>query len=248
LNGLVYKAIVLALSIVSFRHQTSTASLQSSDSHLDQTASVNNTLTSNCLYLHIPRSTPNNKSSQLSKQLAISQLQPQKTSQVFNYPNNTNTMTVIAEGSPVYSSGRLYQSGRGGAGNYHRLSSTPLVAPPTTLTPSIASSSTSSGRFFGGRGGAGNVHSSSERTVFSFDEELERDRLFHSHHAPVYSVGRGGAGNIVPSDAIATRSHYTNDTSPRLSTSSDGAAAFSLRSGADRVLNRLSKIRSNGSQ
>lgn len=82
--------------------------------------------------------------------------------------------------------------------------------------------------------------------MFSFDEELERDRLFHAHHAPVYSVGRGGAGNIVPSDAIATRSHYTYETSPRSSTSSDGA--FSLRSGADRVLNRISKIRSNGIQ
>jgi hypothetical protein len=155
-------------------------------------------------------------------------------------------MTVITENAPIRTAGRLYQSGRGGAGNYHRLSSSTLAAPPTSLVTPSTSSTQQSSRFFGGRGGAGNFHSASERTVFSFDEELERDRLFHAHHAPVYSVGRGGAGNIVPSDAIATRSHYTHETSPRSSTSSDGA--FSLRNGADRVLSRISKIKTNGIQ
>jgi len=51
----------------------------------------------------------------------------------------------------------------------------------------------------------------------------------------------------VPSDAIATRSHYTAAsafTTPRTSTSSDGLG--SIRNSADRVLNRLSKIRSTG--
>ena len=155
-------------------------------------------------------------------------------------------MPIITESSPIHAAGHYYGSGRGGAGNYHRLATATLPAPPTTLPPP-SSTSCSSSRYFAGRGGAGNVHASSERTVFSFDEELERDRLFHSHHAPVYSVGRGGAGNIVPSDAIATRSHYTAASAvptPRPSTSSDGVG--SIRSSADRVLNRLSKIRSSG--
>jgi hypothetical protein len=154
-------------------------------------------------------------------------------------------MPIITESIPTYTAGRYYGSGRGGAGNYHRLAATTLPAPPTTMpAPSAASCSS---RYFAGRGGAGNVHDSSERTVFSFDEELERDRLFHSHHAPVYSVGRGGAGNIVSSDSIATRSHYTASSAvptPRPSTSSDGIA--SIRLSADRVFNRLSKIRSGG--
>ena len=148
-------------------------------------------------------------------------------------------MAVIAEPSPLRTAGRYYTSGRGGAGNYHRLESATLPPPPTTLPNAHPH------RFFGGRGGAGNVRPTSERTIFSFDEELERDRLFHEHHAPVYSVGRGGAGNIVPADAISTRSHYSNNGgTPRNSSSS-------LRSdlcGADRVLNRLSKLRSSSSQ
>jgi hypothetical protein len=154
-------------------------------------------------------------------------------------------MTIITESTPIYTAGRYYPSGRGGAGNYHRLAADTLPTPPTAL-PAPSSASCAS-RYFAGCGGAGNVRDSSERAVFSFDEELERDRLFHSH-APVYSVGRGGAGNIVPSDTIATRSHYTTASAaatPRQSTSSDGLAS-SICSGADRVLSRLSKIRSSG--
>ena len=154
-------------------------------------------------------------------------------------------MPIITESAPTHTAGHYYGSGRGGAGNYRRLTTATLPAPPTTMPPPNATSCSS--RYFAGRGGAGNVHNSSERAVFSFDEELERDRLFHSHHAPVYSVGRGGAGNIVPSDAIATRSHYTASSAaqtPRQSTSSDGIG--SIRSSADRVFNRLSKIRSSG--
>jgi hypothetical protein len=158
-------------------------------------------------------------------------------------------MTVIAEGSPVHTAGRLYHSGRGGAGNYHRLEKAPLPGPPSQIT-------SHPNHFFGGRGGAGNVHAPSERTIFSFDEELERDRLLHEHHAPVYSVGRGGAGNIVPADSISTRSHYSTSGSPRSSVSSSRSSIFSqnstfsngLRTGADKMLNRLSKIRSNSSQ
>jgi hypothetical protein len=153
-------------------------------------------------------------------------------------------MTVIAEGSPVHTAGRLYHSGRGGVGNYHRLEKKNLNAPPSQVPASQPN------HFFGGRGGAGNVHAPSERTIFSFDEELERDRLFHEHHAPVYSVGRGGAGNIVPADSISTRSHYSvsprSSTSSRSSVCSDRSGTFTH--GLDKVMSRISKIRSNSSQ
>jgi hypothetical protein len=163
-------------------------------------------------------------------------------------------MPIITESSPTQAAGHYYGSGRGGAGNYRRLATatlpapptTTLPAPPTTLPPPSATSSSSS-HYFSGRGGAGNARDSSKRAAFSFGEELERDRVFHSNQPPVYSVGRGGAGNIVPSDATATRSHYTAASAvptPRASTSSDGVG--SIRSSADRVLNRLSKIRSSG--
>lgn len=156
----------------------------------------------------------------------------------------------ITEGSPIHSAGDYYHTGRGGAGNYRRLTSStvstaPHPAPPTSPSPPV---------FFGGRGGAGNVKPKTERAMFSFDEELERDRLFHEHHAPVYSIGRGGAGNIVPSDATSTKSHYSGsgsppsspEASPRSSTS--GHPRFSsqaFRTSADKILETLSRVRSS---
>jgi hypothetical protein len=157
----------------------------------------------------------------------------------------------VTEGSPIHSAGDYYHTGRGGAGNYRRLTSStalstaPLPVPPTSSSPV----------FFGGRGGAGNVKPKTERAMFSFDEELERDRLFHEHHAPVYSIGRGGAGNIVPSDAISTKSHYSGsgsppsspEASPRTSTSGS-APRFSsqaFRSSADKIWESLSRVRSS---
>ena len=154
-------------------------------------------------------------------------------------------MTIIAEPTPVHTVGAYYHAGRGGAGNYYRLQSAPtaLSQPPTVIPVSQPQ------RFYGGRGGAGNVRSGTERAIFSFDEELERDRIFQEHQAPVYSVGRGGAGNIVPS-ATGSASWHRSSGSPRPSTSSSGSErsailAGSIRSSADRVLNRLSKIRSH---
>lgn len=147
-------------------------------------------------------------------------------------------MTVLAEPSPLHTVGRLYHAGRGGAGNYHRLATAPLPPPPTTI---VATPST---RFFGGRGGAGNAHLFGERAMFSFDEELEHDRLLQENHAPVYSVGRGGAGNIV---ASSSDSRSVSSSSPRSSTESV-RSDHSLRGTADRVLSRISKIRSHASQ
>jgi len=158
----------------------------------------------------------------------------------------------VTEGSPIHSAGDYYHTGRGGAGNYRRLTSStalstaPLPAPPTSSAPV----------FFGGRGGAGNVKPKTERAMFSFDEELERDRLFHENHAPVYSIGRGGAGNIVPTEATSsTRSHYsgsgsspsTPEASPRSSTSGS-APRFSsqaFRNSADKIWESLSRVRSS---
>lgn len=156
----------------------------------------------------------------------------------------------LIEGTPVHDAGAYYHAGRGGAGNYRRLTTAPITTAPIP-TPQPTSSSRF---FFGGRGGAGNVKPKSERAIFSFDEELERDRLFHEHHAPVYSIGRGGAGNIVPCEAIATRSHYSGgsmpssaESSPRSSTSSSSPrfSSHSLRSGADKVWESISRVRSS---
>lgn len=156
-------------------------------------------------------------------------------------------MTIqITEGSPVLDTGAYYHAGRGGAGNYRRLSSSYLSSsPPVTTVPSSTSKV-----YFGGRGGAGNVKPKTERAMFSFDEELERDRLFHQHHAPVYSIGRGGAGNVVPADCISTRSNYaaTPEASPRSSTCSapreSRFSSSSMRSGADKVWDTLTRVHS----
>ncbi|KAF8461895.1 hypothetical protein BDZ91DRAFT_366785 [Kalaharituber pfeilii] len=150
----------------------------------------------------------------------------------------------------AFNTSPIFHAGRGGAGNYRKLSSSELAAHQTTV-PTVIPPSTSK-IFFGGRGGAGNVHPTTERAMFSFDEELERERLIHEHHAPVYSIGRGGMGNLVSCEDIATRSFYTSNgstcnnnnglnsanSSPRSSTSSASHHTFSaqsLKSGADRL-------------
>ncbi|KAL7271038.1 hypothetical protein RUND412_006233 [Rhizina undulata] len=161
----------------------------------------------------------------------------------------------LTEGSPVHDAGALYHAGRGGAGNYRRLS-------PETFSKSSKSSTTKhvsslppvSNFYFNGRGGIGNVKCRGERAMFSFDEELERDRIFHEHQAPVYSIGRGGAGNIVPTESKALSSNdaaAVTSSSPRsISSASSTISAsstrsgFSLRTGADRVWERLSRSRS----
>lgn len=153
-------------------------------------------------------------------------------------------MPVQITDAPIYTSS-VYHGGRGGAGNYRKVSPSDLVGRVPSAVP--IPSSTSSKLFFGGRGGAGNAHPVTERAMFSFDEELERDRLIHEHHAPVYSIGRGGKGNLVSQEDIATRSFYSSfensaSSSPRSSTSSNGAISFSaasLKSGADRLWERV---------
>ncbi|RPB13371.1 hypothetical protein P167DRAFT_553111 [Morchella conica CCBAS932] len=160
-------------------------------------------------------------------------------------------MTIqITEGSPVHDSGAYYHAGRGGAGNYRRLTSSFYSStPPATTIPTTTPATTPHTQvFFGGRGGAGNIKPKTERAMFSFDEELERDRLFHQHHAPVYSIGRGGAGNVVPAHSNTVS---TEPDSPRSSTSSTcsirSAPRFStssIRSGADKVWDTLTRVNS----
>ncbi|EFQ97908.1 hypothetical protein MGYG_00945 [Nannizzia gypsea CBS 118893] len=90
-------------------------------------------------------------------------------------------------------------SGRGGAGNFH-----PLKTSPITSSSSISSSRTLSSRLglnarqllSAGRGGLGNFHSTSEYAIFSFDEELEQQLKREKDVAPVFHIGRGGAGNM----------------------------------------------------
>lgn len=152
-------------------------------------------------------------------------------------------MPIQITDAPIYSS-PVYHGGRGGAGNYRKVSPAEIARAAPSAAPVV--SSTSSKLFFGGRGGAGNVHPSTERAMFSFDEELERDRLIHEHSAPVYSIGRGGKGNLVSREDLATRSFYSENnsasSSPRSSTSSNGPMSFSaasLKSGADRLWERV---------
>lgn len=91
-------------------------------------------------------------------------------------------------------------SGRGGAGNLHRIKPSDLTAGPTASGPASRIKLTpppSSAYFASGRGGAGNMHREKERAMFSFDEELQQQERLRSQQAPVYHVGRGGAGNLV---------------------------------------------------
>ncbi|KAI9735852.1 MAG: hypothetical protein M1834_001317 [Cirrosporium novae-zelandiae] len=109
---------------------------------------------------------------------------------------------------------KLVHTGRGGAGNYTRVSlaSTPRAnGPPNTLTrinsntPSISSISTaasyasSTNTFSSGRGGAGNIHPLSEYPTISESEEKERAELVSKRREArnIWFIGRGGAGNEV---------------------------------------------------
>jgi hypothetical protein len=89
-------------------------------------------------------------------------------------------------------------SGRGGAGNMHRVSKKDIFTIPANPPASRTTLPPPPTTFMTGRGGAGNLAhapSSSERAIFSFDEELIRDQRAEERQAPVYYIGRGGAGN-----------------------------------------------------
>lgn len=100
---------------------------------------------------------------------------------------------IITEPAP--STTTYIRSGRGGAGNILRASST---TPNTTTTshrvPSTAPSSTR--RFFSGVGGAGNAHEASERPALSLDDEVRRLAAREEHVSERGHCGIGGAGNV----------------------------------------------------
>jgi hypothetical protein len=138
---------------------------------------------------------------------------------------------TITEPHPTVPKNSYTHSGRGGAGNFFRVSETtsPLGVPvraPTNPTTTTAP------RFYSGRGGAGNIHSSAERQALSFDEEFQRAEI-REKTSTITHVGRGGAGNV-----FSSLSSSTEDKTRRDSNSTNG----SVRSG---FWGRLSNVGSH---
>ncbi|KAJ6784947.1 hypothetical protein PWT90_04445 [Aphanocladium album] len=118
-------------------------------------------------------------------------------------------------------------TGRGGAGNTHRLSSpvssTPALAAPRTSSfsssavPRIVSS---------GVGGAGNMRAldSSSRSSAAQALQLDIDRAAARDRHPVGYAGRGGAGN-----AYAYGNTTSDDDASLLSASSSAASSVGER-------------------
>lgn len=155
----------------------------------------------------------------------------------------------IVEPHPSIPSSSYFSTGRGGAGNVTKASTSTTrssdASGPAARVPlsKLTAPATSRKNFTGGRGGAGNVYPSSERTIFSFDEELERQLGQERHAAPVYHVGRGGAGNICGSEA----KHVYLDSAVRRRSEDSGRSASSAsstssaESGADYVNRNIKK-------
>ena len=102
---------------------------------------------------------------------------------------------VITEHAPTSSS--YIRSGRGGAGNTFRTTSSSRPASVTVpAAPAASSSSASSRRFFSGVGGAGNAHQANERPLLSLDDEVRRMAAREEHAASMGHCGIGGAGNV----------------------------------------------------
>jgi hypothetical protein len=98
----------------------------------------------------------------------------------------------LTEPHPTTRPNHYTHTGRGGAGNmYKPTSSTISTSTPLRQTVSHASSS---GKFSSGRGGAGNIRPVQEAAPFSFDEELSLQTTREQNH-DVWHVGRVGAGN-----------------------------------------------------
>jgi hypothetical protein len=103
---------------------------------------------------------------------------------------------VLTEHAPTTSS--YIRSGRGGAGNTFRTtsSSRPASVSTTAAAPVPAASSSSTRRFFSGVGGAGNAHQANERPLLSLDDEVRRMAAREEHAATMGHCGIGGAGNV----------------------------------------------------
>ncbi|KAF2274397.1 uncharacterized protein EI97DRAFT_354242, partial [Westerdykella ornata] len=109
----------------------------------------------------------------------------------------------ITEPHPSLPASHIYHSGRGGAGNYTRVTPSSITPGATASGPASRIKLTpppSTAIFASGRGGAGNMRAERERAMFSFDEELAAQERLREHAAPVYHIGRGGAGNFCVDD------------------------------------------------
>jgi len=159
---------------------------------------------------------------------------------------------LVTEPHPSPSHGFIH-GGRGGAGNYHRLTTAELTSlkSSTVASSKLTPPSSSTGMFSSGRGGAGNMCRESERQIFSFDEELERQRSREVHAAPVYHVGRGGAGNMARSIKGGSEAGSATPGEERGRVSVESRASrwsqHSTASGADQILGRIQRTFSHAS-
>lgn len=100
---------------------------------------------------------------------------------------------LISTPRPSLAPNTYTHSGRGGAGNTYRVSSSATSAP---TVPASSSVSTARRFFHSGIGGAGNVHAAADRPPagLNLDEEIARARA--RERSGVGRSGIGGAGNI----------------------------------------------------
>ncbi|KAM0668232.1 hypothetical protein ACQRIT_000712 [Beauveria bassiana] len=121
-------------------------------------------------------------------------------------------------------------TGRGGAGNTHRLTSTATSSKPATSSssfsssvPAITASSSTPRIVSSGVGGAGNMRAldPGARSSAAHDLQLDMRRAAARDRHPVGYAGRGGAGNAYA---------YADD--------NDGASLLSASSAASSVAER----------
>jgi hypothetical protein len=101
---------------------------------------------------------------------------------------------IITEPQPTVEAGHYTHSGRGGAGNTFKMTSTSSSRSSLKPVASASTSKYSSKKFYSGIGGAGNAHGAEERATMSFDEDFDRARVREAQTAG--HVGVGGAGNV----------------------------------------------------
>jgi len=138
----------------------------------------------------------------------------------------------------VVKSGGYIGSGRGGAGNYMRYTSTDVSEGPNATGPAarVFLTKTAQRTVPSGRGGSGNMFTPSEAdaAMFQFDEELVKRR---ESAAPTYHIGRGGAANWV--DERDPRTQRVNSTDSTGSVNSDRSTSSGVRRSLEGAFGRL---------
>jgi hypothetical protein len=128
-----------------------------------------------------------------------------------------SSQILISEPHPTIAAGTYTHSGRGGAGNTFRATSS--SSSKTASAPRPARAPTSSRKFYSGIGGAGNIHKPEERAAMNLGEEFERAK--HRDAAERTHVGVGGAGNVY------RRHGASSESSGSLRSSADSTASTS---------------------